>query len=31
MATSVYIGLAVVSHNVLAATAATFDFVSGSW
>ena len=31
MATSVYIGLAVVSHNVLAATAATFDFVSGNW
>jgi phosphatidylserine/phosphatidylglycerophosphate/cardiolipin synthase-like enzyme/regulation of enolase protein 1 (concanavalin A-like superfamily) len=31
MGTSVYIGLAAVSHNVMATTAAAFDFVSGSW
>jgi len=31
MGASVYIGLAAVSHNVLATTTANFDFVSGSW
>jgi len=31
MATSVYVGLAVVSHNVMQASAGAFDFVSGSW
>jgi regulation of enolase protein 1 (concanavalin A-like superfamily) len=31
MAASVYIGLATVSHNVMATTVGVFDFVSGSW
>ena len=31
MATSVYVGLAAVSHNVMTPAAATFDFVGGSW
>jgi phosphatidylserine/phosphatidylglycerophosphate/cardiolipin synthase-like enzyme/regulation of enolase protein 1 (concanavalin A-like superfamily) len=31
MATSVYIGLGVVSHNTMATSAGVFDFVSGSW
>jgi hypothetical protein len=31
MAATVYVGLAVVSHNVMAASAGAFDFVSGNW
>ena len=31
MGPTVYIGLAAVSHNVMATTTAAFDFVSGSW
>ena len=31
MGASVYVGLAAVSHNVMATTTANFDFVSGSW
>ena len=31
MGASVCVGLAAVSHNVMATTAANFDFVSGSW
>jgi hypothetical protein len=31
MATAVYVGLAVVSHSVMATSAGAFDFVSGSW
>ena len=31
MGASVYVGLATVSHNVMAATVANLDFVSGSW
>jgi phosphatidylserine/phosphatidylglycerophosphate/cardiolipin synthase-like enzyme len=31
MGSTVYIGLAAVSHNVMATTTAAFDFVSGSW
>jgi len=31
MGPTVYIGLAAVSHNVLATTTGVFDFVSGSW
>ncbi|MCU1382881.1 MAG: hypothetical protein JWL71_1578 [Acidobacteria bacterium] len=31
MGPTVYIGLAAVSHNVMATTTANFDFVSGSW
>ena len=31
MGSTVYIGLAAVSHNVMATTTGAFDFVSGSW
>jgi hypothetical protein len=31
MGPTVYIGLAAVSHNVMATTTGVFDFVSGSW
>jgi regulation of enolase protein 1 (concanavalin A-like superfamily) len=31
MGPTVYIGVAAVSHNVMATTTAAFDFVSGSW
>jgi regulation of enolase protein 1 (concanavalin A-like superfamily) len=31
MAPTVYVGVAAVSHNVLATTVGVFDFVSGSW
>ena len=31
MGPTVYIGLAAVSHNVMATTTGAFDFVSGSW
>jgi hypothetical protein len=31
MATSVYVGLAAVSHNVMQGSAGACDFVSGSW
>jgi hypothetical protein len=31
MGTSVYAGLAAVSHNVMATTTAAFDAVSGGW